>query len=298
MNFYTESKLLSLSSESATVKLNSDYNSDVLFELIGLVKKDPEIVRIEMSLLNAQIPVSFYTINYSNKYFKLSIDNALPIVYEITEGNYNANSLITELSSKLQHANFTITFNKITGKLNFTHNKTFTIYNNIPYSIGPILGFEKNSVITSTIISGNYQINPPYPLNLLGIKRLSILSQELPSVNASSITRGQDILMATIPVEATQWGMINYHNYTTHKHIINTDTIDKIDIKITDEYHNLIDFNNCDWTMTWLINLTKKYFQQSETQFNDIVGKSIIKDKIEKKPIKNKDLEELEFLMA
>ena len=63
---YTETKLINLSSEQSTQFFNNSYLSNVSFDTPGLIIKNPLINRIELSVLHAEIPVSFYTINYSN----------------------------------------------------------------------------------------------------------------------------------------------------------------------------------------------------------------------------------------
>lgn len=270
MDTYIDSRLITLTSQSATIKNNSDYLSNVEFQLTGLIKEENDIEKLEIQLLNAQIPVSFYTVNYTNNLFKIKVGTGDITTYTITTGNYNANSLINEINTQLSHANFNIIFNKITGKLLFSHNQTFIIYNNFSNSIGTILGFESGSINTS-ILNTNYTITPLYPLNLLGIKRLTILSQELPTFNYSSSYNGSCCLLAVIPVDAVLWGMINYHNITNTKHILKNKNIDKIDLQILDENNNFINFNNCDWTITFSLDITRRYIPKSTTKFNDIV---------------------------
>ena len=48
---------------------------------------------MQISLVNAQIPVSFYTINYTNNAFKIKLgDNDIQCYYKQV-GNYNATHL-------------------------------------------------------------------------------------------------------------------------------------------------------------------------------------------------------------
>ena len=119
--------------------------------------------------------MSFYTINYSNSWFKYKIDTGPIINVQVQVGNYNANTLITELLTLINDANFTIIINKINGVIQFHHNKTYTIYTDNTNSIGKILGFNLNSIYTSTE-TPLYTLTALYPLNLLGIKKLNISS--------------------------------------------------------------------------------------------------------------------------
>lgn len=270
MDTYIDSRLITLTSQSATIQNNTTYLSNVEFKLTGLLKEENDIEKVEIQLLNAQIPVSFYTINYTNNLFKIKLDTNPISTLTIPTGNYNANSLINKISTLIDDTNFIISLDKTTGVLTFTHNKSFIIYNNFNYSIGTILGFTNNSTNTATG-TNPYSLSPSYPLNLLGIERISILSNELPTFNYSSSYNGSCCILAVIPVDAVLWGMINYHNVTNIKHILKVKNIDNIDIQLIDESNNYINFNNCDWSITLSLDITRRYIPKSTTKFNDIV---------------------------
>lgn len=269
-----DSRLISLSS-SQGVSINGSFLSNIEYPIII---KEPNVEKIFISLLDAQIPVSFYIINYTNNKFKMKLDTGPVIEYTVTVGNYNGNSLINELTTLINDTNFIITLNKITGKLNFSHNKSFIIYNNFQYSIGSVLGFEKDSINNSVLNT----ITPSYPLNLLGIQKLFIMSQELQSYN---ITPNNGCIIATIPKSATPYGLIDYHNMSNTTHILRRNDIDKIDIHFLDEQNNYINFNNCNWNITLKIdilyknNIEIKIPQPKEKPLENI-----------KKPLTNDDL--------
>ena len=68
---YQDNILITLNSASANL-LNSTLKSSVSFNFIGLLKEDDDIVRIYISVINAQIPMSFYVITSSNNYYVAS----------------------------------------------------------------------------------------------------------------------------------------------------------------------------------------------------------------------------------
>jgi hypothetical protein len=152
-------------------------------------------------------------------------------------------------------ANFSIIISKITGKLTFQHNKTFNIYTDNNYSIGQILGFELNQTYTSTGTHNPFILNAPYPLNLLGIKKLNILSSELSTTNYSS-NKGTVSLLGSIPVDQPSFGLVIYENKTNTKYKLNNFEISKIDIQIEDETNNPINFNNINWSLLFGLIIT------------------------------------------
>ena len=264
MNTYLDSRVISLNSSDA-ILLNSTYKSWVKFQFSGLLKEEDDILKIELSLVNAQIPISWYIINYSNNMFKIKLGNNTEQIITIPVGNYNANSLITNLKLLINDSNFIITISKITGKITFTYNNNFIIYTNIDNSIGNILGFELNNVYNST-----NSLTCPYPLNLLGYKRLEINTQDIQTLNYSSANNSMSTLLSIIPIDQPPWGLITFNNYTDTKNIIKNKTIDKIEIIIRAEDKTLINFNNIDWTLKLKIDITRKYIISDKSNENNI----------------------------
>ena len=69
MDTYIDSRIVILNSAHA-ILLNGSYKSDINFNFTGLIKQEDNIQQIQISLVNAQIPYSFYTINYTHNNFK------------------------------------------------------------------------------------------------------------------------------------------------------------------------------------------------------------------------------------
>ena len=65
MNYITDSKQINLSSNSANIS-NGSKNSNLLFQLPGLLKYDKNVLYNQISVVHAEIPISFYTINSNN----------------------------------------------------------------------------------------------------------------------------------------------------------------------------------------------------------------------------------------
>lgn len=257
MNQYIESKLINLSSESATQLYNSTYLSNVSFDTPGLLIKNPNITKVEISTLHSEIPVSFYTINYSNSWFKYKIDTGPVLTQQVPVGNYNANTLISALLTLINDTNFQITINKVTGVLQFHHNKTFIIYTDNTYSIGKILGFNLNTSYSS-IETPIYTLTALYPLNLLGIKKINITSSRLVTNNFSS-AKGTTSLINSISVDQPPFGLIVYQNSGSAKFSLSNIDINRIDLQLFDEDFNYINFNNINWSILFCLYITYSY---------------------------------------
>lgn len=263
-----ESRIININSSNASIKNNSTFNSDVVFNFPGLVKANQTFIKkVQFQLLDACIPVSFYNVNYTNNVLIYQISS---INYTITAqvGNYNFNSLAVELTSKflLNGHTFTISLNKLNGVIKFLSTVNY-IFISSGSTMFNILGlFISNHSSTSFIINGDY------PLNLLGITKIKISSINLNSYNLDSANNGNSNLIACIPVDQPSFSLIIYENKSFNKFTLRGDTVDEIDIQLTDQDDNLINFNNIDFQLTFLLEFTiEKPLNNSNTQLNDIL---------------------------
>lgn len=208
-----------------------------------------------MQLLNAQIPYSFYVINYTNNLFRYQLGAGAVQNDTVPVGNYTATSLLSTLKALvLAKTATTVTFaiSNINGCVTITPpSGSFTVYNNFQYSIGSVLGCDVNTNVVGT------PCVLPRPLNLLGIKTLQIRSSNLVMNNVSSIEGGQTILLASVPVSAVPFGMIDYVDRGNMISIDNQDLDDVLIELIDGESGQYINMNGQDWCITLAFHLTK-----------------------------------------
>ena len=89
MNTCLDSRIIALNSSNGLL-LNGTYKSWIKFNFTGLIKEENNICKIDISLVNAQIPVSFYTINYTNNILKITLGLGSIKYLTIPVSNYNA----------------------------------------------------------------------------------------------------------------------------------------------------------------------------------------------------------------
>jgi len=223
-----------LNSNGGDVK-NSYLKSDIIFNIPNLIKDEKNILYNTVSIVHCEIPYSFYIINEYNNLLSLSTGD----IY-IDYGNYNANSLISYLKTKLP-TNMNITLNSLTGVFTLTYNQPFQIYNTT--TVNQVLGLRD-----ANHLSINNSIIFDYPCNFLGTKNLYIKSNIILD-NFNSTTKDY-ITLSNIPVSVEPYSIVLYNNYSNSKHIIKNKNLDNIEIKIYDDENNLVDFNNTDWSIT------------------------------------------------
>ena len=248
---YQDNRIITLNSQDGE-KLNGTYLSNIHFNFSGLLKEEANLIRAYVTVLNAQIPVSFYIIDNTNNILNYTV-NSVNKTIELTEGNYNGNQMVTALNTGFTVNGSPVTsflapqsgilYFSITGGISITLLSTSTVKS--------ILGFDVN--ISSTTL-----IKLPYQLNLLGKKKIFINSNNLRNSAFSSKALSCVQTIATVPVDQPPYSMINYVSVSDlEKIILSNKTVDMIDIEIVDENNNYVNFRNIDWSITLCLSVEK-----------------------------------------
>lgn len=266
---YKEKKIININSQDATIKINGTFLSELSFSFPNIVSQNEEIEYLEGGLESAVFPVSFYVVNYSNNIFSYTIFHlGVYTNYSITipVGNYDYKTLFTAMTTAF-NANghhFVLTLNEINGIMTMEYNPTSgRIFYRINHSLSTsfrVLGFD---VDTDYFPTADILV-APFPLNLLGIKKLKIFCPQFSNNNLDSTRYATTSLLTTIINDQAPFGQINYYNNTgEYSGRLKVFEMNIIDIRITDEYGASINFNNCDWSMTFVLNLYKQNVNRS-----------------------------------
>lgn len=302
MNTILDKRIIALTSKSGTL-LNSSLKSNVFFQFTNLFNKDPSVAYAEVGVVSAEIPVSFYTINETNNSFVSNLieggvgsiikTNTLPV------GNYTANTLITQFlatlassySAQTSDPLVSLTINRSNGKLTLTWVAPVA-FNQITFSTSPFM--------TLLGYVGNIELDPinltriaTYPLNLLGINKVYLSTNNLLTYNYDSGKQGFSNILATIEVDAPPYAIILYKNQTNTYNILRNDDVNSFTIELKDDVGNFIDFNNIDWNITLALNIYRYIQPASTSKFSDVLGlgiKTEPKEEIKEKPKKDEPI--------
>ena len=287
---YQDNRIITLNSQDGE-KLNGTYLSNIHFNFSGLLKEDPNLIRSYITVLNAQIPVSFYIIDETNNILNYT-ENSVEKTIELTVANYNGNQMVTALNtgftingsaiSAFLNSQTGILYFFITGGINYTLLATSTVKT--------ILGFDVD-------ISGSSFIKLPYQLNLLGKKKIFINSNYLRNSAFSSKSLSCVQTIATVPVDQPPYSMINYVAVIDlQKIILSNRTLDVIDIEFVDENNNYINFRNIDWSITLCLSVEKNDIDKIDYGLYNIPLPIEIKNNLENNKKLTKDEKELKLL--
>ena len=257
------------SSGSGNNQYESSFLSQISFDFRDVLKDDGDILFSHIDIINAQISVSFYLINYTVNVLKYKMDNGVIQTMTIERGNDNIITLMSVIKKGFLNAGyaFTITFNKVTGKILFVSpiGTTFTILSSASGgTINEIIGFD---CVTSYSSTGNSLIGE-HPASLIGIKKLKISSSALRTSGLSSGGGGD--LLGIIPVNAPANGIILFENNSSKKGgLLLNKEISTIDTTIKDESERYVNFNNVEYSITLAITTTRILKEKTNTQIRD-----------------------------
>jgi hypothetical protein len=171
-------------------------------------------------------------------------------------------------------AGYSLNLNTTTGIFTLSFTANFTInYNSTCYKI---LGLAKLTTYNSVSNSLTF----PYPCNFLGVNRLKIKSNIIQTNNVDSAI-GRNTILTTIPVSTAQYGLIVYQNLVNFKCIFPNTGLDYIDIQITDEDDNELDFNNIPVYITIQIDSIREQLPDNSNLSNIMTSEVTQKDYIE-----------------
>ena len=235
-----DTKTYNLSTRSGScILLNGDYKSNVQFDIPDMIYKDDTIEYIQYSIPYCIIPVSFYTINNTNNVLHLVL-NGQDIKITFENGNYNASYFMTQFKSLLGTSNgWGITLDTINSKFTITNQYySFSLYGDS--SIDYVMGF--SDTCSSSLVGSINTLTLARPCNFLSLPRICLRCPQLSnSGNMKGNVNTADITLS-IPNNSKPNGQIVYENIYS-KTLLKAERIERLNIQLTDDDGNFIDFN-------------------------------------------------------
>ena len=241
--------------ESIQIYLNSRYATETVGGNIANsiyylpVIEIPDGHHIYLSLQNATIPYSFYSISSVDNTFTWGLVGGTVNTYYIQPGNYNITQLI-DVMQTVMGVSYTITYSPITSKLLITHATTnFTIY---AATFNHIIGFSKTTNTTSTA-------NLLYSRDCVNLNQIRALNIEInfPTYNVNVAQPYNQNILATIPVYVAPFSIITYQNANNFRTNLYVNKLDQIQIRILDNESRLVDMNGIQYQMTLQLDCVK-----------------------------------------
>lgn len=237
-----------LNSQTANSYVNN-YTSECLFVLPNLII--PRRSNISVSVQTASIPYSFYNCDDFNHLFNFT-ENGITRNKIIPQGNYNVNTLITQLKL-LMGVNFNIVYNSLDNTYTFTN----TLYDFQLLSSSTcfeMLGFKNN--ITYSSISKS--LKSVLSINLFTIRNIYISSNNFILNNINNSTPNNCSILCSVPIQSSSGSIISYSNiYNVYNEVNNVQNLTLLHLKLTDQDGDILDLNGCHFSLTLQIDISK-----------------------------------------
>lgn len=230
----SSSRIFNIGSDSVFQYLNGSKKSNVLLSLPNLSFDSPNIIEVYLSVNHAEITNAFYLVNDTNN--KLVINGS---TYTIPPSNYNAISFLTEIQSGILTAQGIVgTYDIPSNKYTFTKATNFTF--NIDTTCWKFLGFNPNNYTGTSLTS-------PFVCNFLPIPRINFHSSAFQTDNYNAKDNSNDIFLS-VQNSSAPGAQILWNNFAQLKYdVTGVTNINLVDIRVTDDAGNFLDFNNIDW---------------------------------------------------
>ena len=236
-----------------------------LLVILPITIEIPEHSICEMSLVSAEIPLSFYNISSAliNNIFSYYVSGN-PTLQNITipDGNYTVDTLMLEIN--FQQAHFTLTYDE-------TFNKFFVTLISPAYDLillydvnnynNQIFGVNQNQLfIASGFITG--------VVNLASVHSLNIRANFGIGSTISTSNSNSDIIQK-VPLQTNPYGIIihNSNNYI-QKNYIKSGIIKSFNLSITEQNQKLLDLNGCVYELSMLFKIIDNSYISEEQKNN------------------------------
>lgn len=223
---------------------------------------DPLDGHVYVNVKQAVIPYSFYNVDNNNNKLILLI-NGTTYTITILPGNYNVNSLISEIQSQIStfavnDKNLTLTYISKTNKIAFTHSlNTFQILDTTTCS--ELIGFQNGETITATNVSGTiYQAMSINGINLFGIQQIFICSDNFVLNNISANDPNNASILASVNVSSNPNSIIQYENNNSMHLIHHVQNLTNVHIKLTSQTNDVLELNGIHFSITLQLTIVKK----------------------------------------
>jgi len=237
------SQQIFLNSKHATTTAQT--GSSCRFHLQDLTA--PDNTQIIVSVVDVIVPVSYYVINGGNNRLYYSDDGGSEYLLTIPVGNYNAQELANHLESFI-HVLSSVSYSLIDNKMRFFSNTaTFTFHGKS--TCFDLLGLTANEEHPAQDNGmGIHVIVATSSVDLSGYHSVHVHSNiATTSLNSSS---GSMRTLCRVPITAPRNSIVCYTPTAPIQTILNSKSIDFVDISLTDSDIRPIDFNGLTWSIT------------------------------------------------
>ena len=284
LNTNLSSRQIYLDSKDANYYINDSYSNPIWIFSEHIVC--PDYATMLVSVVDVQIPVSFYNIDSINNTLKWSANGVDQPDFTIPQGNYNVFTLMDYLNANLSSStgyDFTVTYDSTINGFTFQNTQSF-IFKSTSTCFN-VFGLSDKTHESAFI--GGFKVISDIPIDLAGIGAIYIMS-DLLTKNMESRSGSFSHCLCKVPVLSSNFGILTYVNYTNFKSTVTTRTLQEFHLTLEDDNRNVIDLNGHHWQITLQVDFIKdiidpRYGKQLQRKMQSSKKKKNKKNKKKKK---------------
>ncbi len=232
-----------------------DLNSHLFIDLTEPIIFDSKIYELHQVVLSGEIPYTFYNVSsdLNNNIIRFTA-NGEPLPFTFPNKNYDINEVVKVLNDG--NFPFTVSYDRFTMKLTFANNTNFTNILNLSTSTAnKFLGFDENA--SDITVLSNQSITSSGVVDLATVHSIFIKSNS--SSNMIFSTRaGFSSTIQKISIDVNSGGIIYLNQNDSRQHTVLHSNVEFLELKLTDQNNNLLNFNNINYEITMAFYIYEK----------------------------------------
>lgn len=229
---------------SKDAEREGDLNSHLFVDLAEPIPVNPNTEEIHQIVLSGEIPYSFYNISPDVKNNEIVYNGGT--IYTLPTKNYDINELVRVLTDDSTFP-LTATYDVYTMKITFTNNSGSAITINWNSSnSSKVMGYDGAGDIIINNTSSNSSVDV---IDLATVHSLFIKSNASSSM-VFSTRKGFSQTIQKVSIDVNSGEIIYLNQNDSRTPTILHSNIDFLDLRITDQNNNLVNFNNINYELT------------------------------------------------
>ena len=232
---------------SKDVERTGELNSHIFIDLLEPITINSSTEEIHQILLSGELPYSFYNISsqVNNNIIRFTASGeALP--FTLPNKNYDINELVKVLNDGFFP--FVVSYDNFTMKLTFTNNTSGIIVLNLSNSTAnKVLGFAENA--SDITVAAGQSTTSTGVIDLATVHSIFVKSNSSSNM-VFSTRQGFSSTIQKISVDVNSGGIIYLNQNDARQHTVLNSNIEFIELKLTDQNNNLLDFNDINYELS------------------------------------------------
>ncbi len=251
---------------SKDADVEGDLNSHLFLNLKEQISINARNEELHMIVSTGELPYSFYNISSNVDNDRILLNGST--TYTISNKNYDVYELAKVLTDDDSFP-FSVSWNKFTNKFTFTNQESSTQTINWSGSYAnKVLGFPSGDNVADSVVAAGASVVSTNVVDLCSVHSLFIKSSTSANMVFSSRS-GYSNIIQKISIDVNSGNIIYLNQNDSRQHTILHANVDFLELRITDQNDNLINFNGINYEIgfTFLVYPLSKSIEERNLEY-------------------------------